>query len=827
MNERQEMAPITALRIQLHAKGYDPIPLEGKRPLLPSWQRIPIDQQIITSWAGKRGWRNTGVRCGAVRAIDIDVLDADLSQLLAAECERIVGRNSLRRIGRAPKTLIPYFADDGAGPKLATPRFTLPDGTPAQVEILGAGNQFAAYGRHPDTGAEYEWQGGGLDTTAATDLPRAKLADLQAFLDVAADLIRRHGGIEAARPSAAKNQAAKPLQARTPARASAGTEWPAPSLEDVARALRHVPNGGLDWAHWHSIGAAIYDALGEAGRPLFLDWSAQCAGHDPKATEAKWRSYATSPAEITRAYLFRHARDNGWQPASTRRPQAPRKAPPAKPPTKPDAADKTPEPEIEEWSEDGVARVFERINADRLRHVEQSATWLRWDGAIWRSAAKGLALTWARNLVHRQNRGETEKTRTKSGTVSFCRGVETFAMRGPLAIQIDQLDRDEWLLGTPGGTVDLRSGLLRPSRPDEYITKATAIAPSASISCPTWLRFLEEATGRNDDLVRFLRQWSGYCLTGSTREHALLFLHGGGGNGKSVFLNTIAAIMGDYAAQAPLDAFHAAQGDRHPADIAMMRGARMVVASETEEGRQWAEAKIKALTGGDKITARFMRQDFFTFTPAFKLTVAGNHKPGLRNVDEAMRRRFLMVPFNHRPADPDPDLAQKLRAEWPGILAWMIEGCRDWQRHGLLRPDAVTEATRDYFEAQDVMGRWLKERCWIAPHLDRNAQPDDKDNNPIVQERCLKRCDGDLLAGKPALLLLQSKPAWLLNDYREWAAKNGEQVGDSRRLRGFLERTPGCQYKLNDGLQVVKGIGLRPPEVKEVEGVEGSGGKKQ
>jgi putative DNA primase/helicase len=760
MNERQEMAPVTALRIQLLHKGYEPLPLLGKAPRIPDWQRIAIDRDIIAHWSRQTRWVNTGVRCGAVRAIDIDILDPDLSQLLAAECERIVGPNSLRRIGRAPKTLIPYFADDGAGPKLSTPRFTLPDGSAAQVEILGAGNQFVAYGLHPDTGTEYEWHGGGLDSVAASDLPRAKLADLQAFLDLAEDLIRRHGGIETTKPGKPKEAASKPLRARASS-AAVGTEWPAPSLDDVAQALRRVPNSGLDWAHWHSIGAAIYDALGEAGRPLFLDWSAQCSGNDPRETEAKWRSYATSPAEITRAYLFRHARDNGWKPSGQGQApatQKPRKAPPK---AATEAAADAPEPEIEEWSEDGVARVFERINAHRLRHVEQSATWLRWDGAIWRSAAKGLALTWARDLVHRQNREETEKTRAKSGTVAFCRGVETFAMRGPLAIQIDQLDRDDWLLGTPGGTVDLRSGMLRPSRPDEYITKATAVAPAPSISCPTWLRFLEEATGRDDALIRFLGQWAGYCLTGSTREHALLFLHGGGGNGKSVFL--------------------AAQGDKHPADIAMMRGARMVVASETEEGRQWAEAKIKALTGGDKITARFMRQDFFTFTPAFKLTVAGNHKPGLRNVDEAMRRRFLMVPFNHRPAHPDPDLARKLRAEWPGILAWMIEGCRDWQRHGLVRPDVVDAATRDYFEQQDVMGRWLNERCIIAPHL-------------------------------------QSKPAWLLNDFREWASENGEQGGDSRRLRGFLERLPGCQYKTVRGNQKVTGIALRPPEGDSGEG---------
>lgn len=139
------------------------------------------------------------------------------------------------------------------------------------------------------------------------------------------------------------------------------------------------------------------------------------------------------------------------------------------------------------------------------------------------------------------------------------------------------------------------------------------------------------------------------------------------------------------------------------------------LAQETEEGRPWAEARIKAMTGGDPITARFMRQDYFTFQPAFKLFIVGNHKPGLKNVDEAIRRRFNLIPFDLKlPAvERDHNLPQKLKAEWPGILKWMIAGCVEWQRRGLVPPEVVTGATAEYFEAEDAFGLWLAECCVV------------------------------------------------------------------------------------------------------------------
>ena len=198
------------------------------------------------------------------------------------------------------------------------------------------------------------------------------------------------------------------------------------------------------------------------------------------------------------------------------------------------------------------------------------------------------------------------------------------------------------------------------------ITKLTAVAPAVTSDCPQWLAFLNQATAGDAALVGFIKWWFGYCLTGETREHALLFLYGPGGNGKSVLLNTVADILGSYATTAAMDTFTASHGDRHPTDLAMLRGAQLVMTTETEEGRAWAEARIKALTAGDLITARFMRRDFFTYVPTFKLAISGNHKPTLRNVDDAARRRFNIAPFTNRPARPDKLPPKKLKVEWPG-----------------------------------------------------------------------------------------------------------------------------------------------------------------
>jgi putative DNA primase/helicase len=260
-------------------------------------------------------------------------------------------------------------------------------------------------------------------------------------------------------------------------------------------------------------------------------------------------------------------------------------------------------------------------------------------------------------------------------------------------------------------TIDLETGITHAPNPDDYITKIAAchIAP-AGTPHPVWDAFLERVAP-DPELRAFLKRFCGYCLTGITSEHKFVFAYGTGANGKSTFINTIAAIMGDYATVADVGTFIASNTERHPTDVAKLHGYRLVVAQETDKGRKWDEAKIKMMTGGDKMTARFMRQDFFDFVPKFKLWVVGNHKPRLDNIDEAIRRRMLLVPFLVQiPIEErDPDLPVKLKAEWSAILRWMIDGCMEWRQIGLAPPKIVTDATEEYFEDQDVIKQWLED----------------------------------------------------------------------------------------------------------------------
>lgn len=362
-------------------------------------------------------------------------------------------------------------------------------------------------------------------------------------------------------------------------------------------------------------------------------------------------------------------------------------------------------------TQDLVAQRFASEFGDLLRHCHSAGAWYEWCGTHWRRDETDLAFHFVRELGRRLT-DDAPKDVKQVRNVAFAGGVERFARADrAFAVTSEYWDRDPFLLGTPGGTVDLRTGVLREPDQTDHITKVTAVAPADAIDCQRWLQFLEETFGGKAEMIRFVQQWFGYCLTGDTREHALVFGHGGGGNGKGVLLNVITGILRDYAVTAAMETFTASPFERHSTELAMLRGARMVTASETEEGRAWAESRIKQITGGDPITARFMRQDNFTFRPSFKLTIVGNHQPVLRNVDDAARRRFNLVPFLLKPDEVDDRLEEKLRAEWPGILRWMIAGCLDWQANGLIRPESVIAATEDYFAEQDLIGQWIEEEC--------------------------------------------------------------------------------------------------------------------
>jgi putative DNA primase/helicase len=366
------------------------------------------------------------------------------------------------------------------------------------------------------------------------------------------------------------------------------------------------------------------------------------------------------------------------------------------------------------FSDEAIALAFAEVYADRLRYVAAWGCWLEYDGKRWVRDTTLSAFDKVRGVVreYAAASNDSEKARAGIASAATVAAVERLARSDRrLAAAIDIWDAEDFYLNTPGGIVNLKTGACYNHFPDYHLTKITAVAPGGD--CPQWLSFIDRITGGDVELQRYLARVFGYAATGSTKEHALFFGYGSGANGKSVLLNTVSNILGDYAKAAPIETFTASGFDRHPTDLAGLRGARLVTATETEEGRQWAEARIKALTGGDRIAARFMRQDFFEFTPQFKLVIAGNHKPGLRSVDEAIQRRFNLIPFSVTipPAERDTDLSEKLKAEWSGILAWVIAGCREWQETGLRPPAIVTAATAEYLEEQDALTAWLLESC--------------------------------------------------------------------------------------------------------------------
>jgi putative DNA primase/helicase len=429
-----------------------------------------------------------------------------------------------------------------------------------------------------------------------------------------------------------------------------------------------------------------------------------------------------------------------------------------------------------EFTDESLALQFAEKYASKLRYVAAWARWLEWTGARWQIDMTLHAFDRARAVCREASaRCNESKPAAMLASAKTVAAVERLAKADRrLAATVDQWDRDIWLLNTPIGTIDLRTGKLREHRIEDYITKSTAVSPGRD--CPQWRTFLRRITGDDMELERFLQRMAGYCLTGSVAEHALFFGHGTGANGKGVFVSTLAAIMGDYATTAPMETFIASSGDRHPTDLAGLRGARLVTAQETEEGRRWAEAKIKTLTGGDKVAARFMRQDFFEFAPQFKLLIMGNHKPGLRGVDEAIRRRMNLIPFmvTIPVAERDEKLPEKLRDEWPGILQWMIDGCAEWQGEGLAKPEAVRNATEAYLAAEDAIAEWIAEKC--------NTDP-----NAVAASSVL------------------------FKDWSKWASAAGEFVGSQKRFSQTLEDRGFAKQHGRTGAQF-RGIALLPED---------------
>jgi putative DNA primase/helicase len=357
--------------------------------------------------------------------------------------------------------------------------------------------------------------------------------------------------------------------------------------------------------------------------------------------------------------------------------------------------------------------------------------WLVYDGSRWRpdelsqvvelakETARRIAAE-ARHLDQDAARGVRSKFSEQSlGKGSLDRMLDL--AKGLLAVEDSRLDADPWLFNVVNGTIDLRTGQCEKHDSRDLLTKIAPVRANRRAKCPLFKNFLRRITGDDAALRSFIQKGVGYSLTGVTTEQVFFFVYGkSGNNGKSTLVNLIREMLGDYGCHTPTETLLTKQYDNNiPVDLARLAGSRMVTATEANVNRHLDEAKIKAMTGGEPITARLMRQNFFSFQPEFKLWFVANDRPRVRGTDHAFWRRVRVIQLNIKipSSERDPDLAIKLRAEFPGILAWAIRGCRKWQRDGLGQPAAVRTATEGWQQEMDHLKKFVAEELIIAPGL--------------------------------------------------------------------------------------------------------------
>jgi len=345
----------------------------------------------------------------------------------------------------------------------------------------------------------------------------------------------------------------------------------------------------------------------------------------------------------------------------------------------------------------------ERLVAEHgedLRYDHNRGRWLVWDSRRWADDDTGEAVRRAKATARglwadldaiedEKDRREAAKHAARSESEGRIHAALGLAASEPgIAVRVDELDADPFALTCLNGTLDLRTGALRPHRRADLITKLVPVAHAPGASCPTWLAFLDRIMGGNHELIGFLRRAVGYSLTGVTREQVMFLLHASGSNGKTTLLEELRSLLGDYAQQTPSETLMAKRESAVPNDVARLRGARFVSAVETDEGRRLAEVMVKQITGGDTISARYMRAEWFEFTPQCKVWLATNHRPVIRGTDDAIWRRLRLVPFvvTIPEEERDKTLPDRLRDELPGVLAWAVQGCLEWRPKGSACP---------------------------------------------------------------------------------------------------------------------------------------------
>ena len=436
-------------------------------------------------------------------------------------------------------------------------------------------------------------------------------------------------------------------------------------------------------------------------------------------------------------------------------------------------------------SEIGNAERFASEYRGEVLYCHSQRSWFVWDGTRFAPDDDAQVERYAKQVVRQLCReaADIEDKDKREATLKFAlrsesdHGIRALLNRAAaeegIPVRVNQLDADGWLLNVQNGTIDLRTGELKPHSPANCISKLAPVHFDPNAQCPRWLQFLEQIFAPHPDLLDFVQRAVGYSLTGDVREECLLLLHGTGRNGKGTFLGTLQAMLGDYASTADFSTFISRGDDRGPRDdVANMRGRRMVVSQEVREGAPLAEALIKWLTGGDTVRARNLYERSVEWRPTHHLWLAVNRKPVIRGTDTGIWSRIRLILFDVSfVGREDKKLKSDLLEELPGVLAWAVDGCLKWQRDGLGSCAAVQAATNGYRAESDQIARFLLDECTSGQYMKAKAR---------------------LLYGR----------------YRGWADRTGEDVMTETAF-GLSICERGFQGKRTNGGKVYLGLGLR------------------
>lgn len=674
---------------------------------IPKWTEQRTTPRQVQTWAqdDKLG---ICIQTREIRAIDIDIPDEVAAKRVTEVCEAILGPLPLRWRANSGKCLLAFSM-----PGDYSKRIIKCDGEEGIIEFLATGQQFIAHGTHP-SGVPYQWQGlEVLDVLG--DFPPVSPQDFEVLWSLLSEL---YGA------SIDTSPGMRPMTAR------------------VATAVRDDVVGYLDEHGW------VRDWSPDGKVYVTCPWK---SGHssDNGPTESTWfpagvggfnqGHYKCLHASCAHRTDDQFLTEIGWLDSQFEpQPEFDPAAPIVKRKGLPSAHHLT----TDQANAVRITRAFGK------RLIVVADNWYAWTGQRWERDMSEVYRCACRlsAMLHEEAKEWLAKPATsgdelkKNGDIATA--LQKWAAKSEMRSTIDSavalakrmlavdemlIDKDPWALNCLNGTIDLRTGTLRPHDPDDYITKLCPVAYNPNARSGVWEDVLAKVTLESGlttrPLAGFLQRWFGYCATGSTREQCFVVHYGNGSNGKSTIIDTISMVLGDYAGSAAPGLLVGKANERHPTELADLFGRRMVTSHETNDGGHLREDVVKQLTGSDPVKARYMRADFFEFDPTHKLQLLTNHKPIIKGTDGGIWRRVLLMPYLARFASKeeviagrahfikDTDVPERLKSEAPGVLAWLVRGAREWFTDGLQPPDVVLAASRDYQTEQDRVGQFVAENC--------------------------------------------------------------------------------------------------------------------